>query len=119
MSTYSGDAQIVDVITASLSVENVSGSDSYTVPAGQFAMVQLISYSTANHNGSASTASISMGGVLIDAATNGGPDVSGDWKTYPDFMLLNEGDSVSVTNQIFNGVEDVFATFRLRLFNKP
>ena len=116
MSTYSGDAQIVDVITVSLSVINANGSDSYAIPAGQFGEAQLLTYSSVGH-GVNSSASVSMGGVLLDATA--GADISGSWKDFPDTMIINEGGTVSVTQSVFSATEDIYATFIIILKNNP
>ena len=116
MSTYSGDSTVTAVKTINLSKDTSSGTDSYTIPANTFAEVQFISCSSTGL-GAGGSASCSMNGVVLDSAT--GVDIGKDWKDYPETMILNTGETVSISLSVFTTGETVSAKFNIIEKNTP
>jgi len=127
MSTYTGDATIVNFLSASTSLIGPTGgvnqtSIAYTVPAGRFAEVQLLSSTISKTSSFYQSSSTKIGGVTIHSFVDDGTTASDNknFSDYPGPIWLNEGETVSVSlnNSVANnGTASI--NVRIKEYNKP
>lgn len=121
MSTYTGDTTITNVLTVSASRTTSSGTTvAYTVPAGRFAEVQLRSAGSSGAIGGGSwSASVSIGPASFAGGNNVIGGTGESVRDFPDLIILNEGESVSVTLSVFTTIESVSVSATVVEKNKP
>lgn len=125
MSTYSGDATITDIISASASRTQADGagtSVAYTVPAGRFAEVWLSSATISVDGVGAGGGNCDIGPYTIVDVPNGTTPTVSDSKTWEGSLapfLINEGEVIGITFQSVSTAQSASITVRIKEYNKP
>lgn len=125
MSTFTGDATITDVISASASrstPETAGTTVAYTVPAGRFAEVWLVSANIGVNGISSGGGDCWIGSYAIADVPNGTPAPASDSKSWEDAgvpFLINEGETVRVTFQNTSSNQNASIDVRIKEYNKP
>jgi hypothetical protein len=120
MSTFTGDATITDVISASASLAGPINTTSvlYTCPAGHFAEVYLVGAGASNMGTFHNTSNATIGPYTIFTTSGSQPDVGQDFRDIPTLLLINEGESVTITLSD-SAAAQISMTVRIKEYTKP
>jgi hypothetical protein len=115
MSTYTGDATIVDIISASASATNQVSVNAYTVPVGKFAEVQLVNCSGNCTNGGTINGGRIGGVAIVNDTLDDATSISKSFEDFQGAIWLNEGETVDALAQ--SGTGSISVT--IKEYNKP